>query len=137
MEFEIEDLLYRDLTTIITNACQDEATADSFHTTPFKEMWKSSDEAPPIRLYGEAYTSDEMIDAYEEVQNIPPHPDYPNAENVVIELAPYSDATMLAQFGTAFLWPVYMYFPNLSKYVRCQPSSHAAHHTAYFPSVCF
>ena len=137
VEFEIEDLLYRDLTTIITNACQDEATADSFHTTPFKEMWKSSDEAPPIRLYGEAYTSDEMIDAYEEVQNIPPHPDYPNAENVVIELAPYSDATMLAQFGTAFLWPVYMYFPNLSKYVRCQPSSHAAHHTAYFPSVCF
>jgi hypothetical protein len=134
-EFEVEGLLYRDLTTIIENACQDEGTMDSFHTTPFREMWRPSDSAPPIRLYGEAYTSDEMISAYEEVQSIPPHPDHPDAEHVVIELAPYSDATMLAQFGTAFLWPVYTYVPNLSKYVRCQPSSHAAHHTAYFPSV--
>ena len=135
-EFEVEGLLYRDLTAIIQNACQDNTTMDSFHTTPFKEMWKPSDTTPPIRLYGEAYTSDEMITAYEEVQNIPPHPDYPNVENVVVELAPYSDATMLAQFGTAFLWPGYIYFGNLSKYIRCQPSSHAAHHMAYFPSVC-
>ena len=134
-DFEIDGLLYRDLTAIIKNACQDEQTSESFHTTPFKEMWKPSEDASPIRLYGEAYTSDEMISAYEEVQNIPPHPDYPDAENIVVELAPYSDATMLAQFGTAFLWPVYIYFGNLSKYVRCQPSSHAAHHVAYFPSV--
>jgi hypothetical protein len=137
IEFEIEGLLYRDLITIITNACQDEATTDSFHTTPFKEMWRPSDDVSPIRLYGEAYTSDEMISVYEEVQNIPPHPDHPDAENIVVELAPYSDATMLAQFGTAFLWPLYIYFGNLSKYVRCQPSSQAAHHTAYFPSVRF
>jgi len=136
VEFEIEGLLYRDLTTIIKDACGDEATSDSFHTTPFQEMWQPSDNTPPVRLYGEAYTSDEMISAYKEVQNIPPHPDHPNAENIILELAPYSDTTMLAQFGTAFLWPVYIYFANLSKYIRCQPSSHAAHHTAYFPSVC-
>ena len=136
-EFEIEGLLYRDLTAVIQNACQDETTMDSFHTTPFREMWRSSDDMPPIRLYGEAYTSDEMINAYEEIQNVPPHPDHPDAEHVVVEISPYSDATMLAQFGTASLWPVYFYFPNLSKYIRCQPSSHAAHHAAYFPSVCF
>jgi len=136
-EFEIEGLLYRDLTAVIQNACQDEASTDLFHTTPFREMWQPSDDTPPIRLYGEAYTSDEMISAYEEVQNVPPHPDHPDAEHIVVEMSPYSDATMLAQFGTAFLWPVYFYFPNLSKYVRCQPSSHAAHHTAYFPSVHF
>jgi hypothetical protein len=135
VEFEIEGLQYRDLTTIIKNACQDDTASESFHTTPFKEMWTPSDGAPPIRLYGEAYTSDEMISAYEEIQDIPPHPDHPDVENIVVELAPYSDATMLAQFGTASLWPVYTYFGNLSKYVRCQPSSHAAHHTAYFPSV--
>lgn len=135
VEFEIEGLLYRDLTTVIQNACQDETTMESFHTTPFREMWRPSERASPIRLYGEAYTSDEMINAYEEVQNIPPHADHPDAEHVVVEISPYSDATMLAQFGTAFLWPVYFYFPNLSKYIRCQPSSHAAHHMAYFPSV--
>ena len=137
VEFEIEGLLYRDLTAIVTSACQDEGTMESFHTTPFREMWWPSDNASPIRLYGEVYTSDEMISVYEEVQNIPPHPDHPDAEHVVIEMSPYSDATMLAQFGTASLWPVYLYFPNLSKYIRCQPSSHAAHHTAYFPSVRF
>ena len=70
-EFEIEGLLYRDLTAIIKDACQDEAT-EPFHTTPFEEMWRPSSDAPPIRLYGEAYTSDEMISAYKEVQNIPP-----------------------------------------------------------------
>ena len=136
-EFEVEGLLYRDLTSIITNACQDAGTENSFHKTPFKEMWKPSSDASPIRLYGEAYTSDEMLSAYEEVQKVPPHPDYPDAEHVVVELAPYSDTTMLAQFGTAVLWPLYIYFGNLSKYIRCQPSSHAAHHTAYFPSVRF
>ncbi|KAF9643157.1 hypothetical protein BDM02DRAFT_3104798 [Thelephora ganbajun] len=135
VEFEIEGLLYQDLTTVIKNACQDETTIGSFHTTPFKEMWKPSDNASPVRLYGEAYMSDEMINTYEEVQNVPPRPDYPDVENVVVELAPYSDTTMLAQFGTAFLWPVYIYFGNLSKYIRSQPSSHAAHHMAYFPSL--
>ena len=102
-EFEIEGLLYRDLTGIIQNTCQDETTMDSFHMTPFREMWRSSDDTPPIHLYGEAYTSDEMINAYEEVQNVPPHPDHPDAEHIVVEISPYSDATMLAQFGTAFL----------------------------------
>ncbi|KAF9642423.1 hypothetical protein BDM02DRAFT_3193292 [Thelephora ganbajun] len=67
VEFKIKGLLYRDLTTVIKNACQDEVTMDSFHVTPFKEMWKPSDNASPIQLYGEAYTSDEMISAYEEV----------------------------------------------------------------------
>jgi hypothetical protein len=37
MEFEIEGLLYRDLTSIIKHACQDEATAELFHTMPFEE----------------------------------------------------------------------------------------------------
>ena len=135
-EFEIEGLLYRDLTSIIKIACQDDGTSDTFHVEPFKEMWRSTESTQPIRLYGEAYTSDEMINAYEEVQKIPPDPAHPSAENVVVELAAFSDATMLAQFGMAFLWPVYIFFGNLSKYIRCQPSSYAAHHAAYFPSVC-
>ena len=137
VEFEVEGLLYRDLMTIIRNGCEDEGTADSFHTMPFKEMWTPSEGASLIRLYGEAYTSDEMISMYEEVQNVPPHPDYPDVENIVIELAPYSNATTLAQFGTASLWPMYIFFRNLSKYIHCQPSSNAAHHAAYFPSVFF
>ena len=95
-EFEVTGVLHRDLTDIIKIACQDPDTLDSFHTTPFKEMWKPSEDAEPIRLYGEAYTSDEMIDTYEEVQNIPPDPDHPDIENFVAEILVYSDATQLA-----------------------------------------
>ena len=132
-EFEVTGVLHRDLVDIMKAACHDPDTLDSFHTTPFKEMWKPSEDAEPIRLYGEAYTSDEMIDAYEEVQNIPPDPE--GVENVVAEILVYSDATRLAQFGTASAHPIYFFFGNLSKYIRCQPGSHAAHHGAYLPEA--
>lgn len=135
-EFEVPGVFHRDLIDIIQSACQDPETLNSFHTAPFVEMWKPSEDAEPIRLYGEAYTSDKMIDAYEEVQNIPPDPDNPNVENIVAEIMVYSDATQLAKFGTASAHPVYFFFGNLSKYIRCQPGSHAAHHGAYFPKVC-
>ena len=134
-EFEVEGVLHRNLIDIVKIACQDPDTLNSFHTTPFTEMWQPSEDAKPIRLYGEAYTSDEMINAYEEVQNIPPDPDNPDIENVVAEILVYSDATRLAQFGTASAHPIYFFFGNLSKYIRCQPGSHAAHHGAYFPEV--
>jgi hypothetical protein len=45
----------------------------------------------------------------------------------------WSDATHLAAFGTAKMWPIYMLFGNLSKYVRCQPTSGATKHLAYIP----
>ena len=134
-EFEVEGVLYQDLVDIVISACQDANAVDSLHTTPFKEMWKRSEDAAPIRLYGEAYTSDEMLEAYEEVQNVPPDPGHPDVENVVIEMLIYSDATRLAQFGTASIWPVYFFLGNISKYIRCQPSSKSAHHGAYFPTV--
>ena len=135
-EFEVPGVFHCDLIDIIKSACQDPDTLNSFHTAPFVEMWKPSKDAEPIRLYGEAYTSDKMIDAYEEVQNIPPDPENPNVENIVAEIMVYSDATQLAKFGTASAHPVYFFSGNLSKYICCQPGSHAAHHGAYFPKVC-
>ena len=135
-EFEVPGVLHHDLIDIIKAACQDPDTLNSFHTVPFVEMWKPSEDAEPIRLYGEAYTSDKMINAYKEVQSIPPDPDNPNVENVVAEILVYSDATRLAKFGTASAHPIYFFFGNLSKYICCQPGSHAAHHGAYFPEVC-
>ena len=47
----------------------------------------------------------------------------------------WSDATHLANFGTAKLWPIYLFFGNLSKYIRLRPSSGACNHLAYIPSV--
>ena len=47
----------------------------------------------------------------------------------------WSDATHLTNFGTAKLWPIYLFFGNLSKYVRSRPSSGACNHLTYIPSV--
>jgi hypothetical protein len=47
----------------------------------------------------------------------------------------WSDATLLAQFGTMKLWPIYLMLGNLSKYIRAKMDSGACHHVAYIPSV--
>jgi hypothetical protein len=87
---------------VIKSACRNEATANTFHTTPFQEMWKQSKMEHQSSCM-EKDTSDEMINAYKEVQNIPPDPNYPDVKNVVVAMAAYLDATMLAQFGTTSL----------------------------------
>lgn len=46
-----------------------------------------------------------------------------------------SDATMLASFGTAKLWPLYLYFGNDSKYRRGKPSENLCEQVAYFEKV--
>jgi hypothetical protein len=47
----------------------------------------------------------------------------------------FSDATHLANFGTAKAWPLYMYFGNLTKYTRAAPKSGACHLVGFLPSV--
>jgi hypothetical protein len=47
----------------------------------------------------------------------------------------WSDSTHLANFGTASLWPLYLFFGNLSKWVRSKPRAGACHHVAYLPKV--
>jgi hypothetical protein len=46
-----------------------------------------------------------------------------------------SDATMLASFRSAKLWPLYMFFGNNSKYKRAQPSEKLFETVAYFEKV--
>ncbi|KAK7696214.1 hypothetical protein QCA50_000867 [Cerrena zonata] len=64
----------------------------------------------------------------------PPEPDC-TLERIVCGLMLYSDSTHLASFGSASLWPLYMYFGNQSKYVRVRPSSGSCHHVAYIPKL--
>ncbi|KAJ3963332.1 hypothetical protein EV361DRAFT_222660 [Lentinula raphanica] len=47
----------------------------------------------------------------------------------------WSDSTHLTSFGNASLWPIYMMFGNLSKYIRSRPNSGACQHIAYIPSL--
>ena len=56
-------------------------------------------------------------------------------EHVICALIVYADMARVASFGGASLWPEYLYFANQTKYELSKPSSCAAHHFAYFPSV--
>jgi hypothetical protein len=56
-------------------------------------------------------------------------------EKVIAGLMFWSDSTHLTSFGTAKVWPLYLYFANLSKYFRARPNSGACHHVAYIPYV--
>ncbi|KAJ3751884.1 hypothetical protein EV360DRAFT_97622 [Lentinula raphanica] len=80
-----------------------------------------------VRVHGELYTSDSFIQAHENRGC--------KRERTVATLMLWSDATHLANFGTAKLWPIYLMLGNISKYIRAQPESGACHHLAYIPSL--
>lgn len=133
------------------------APPQSSSTTTASEPTESSTpDEPPERVYSELYNSDAMIEEYERINarfaKAPtcapdtPHtttacptasfePPTPTIENVIAAMMLWSDSTHLASFGSASLWPAYLYFGNQSKYSRGKPSEFAAHHIAYLPSV--
>ena len=87
------------------------------------------------RIYDEAYTSDVWMDAHDALQKQPREPGC-NLERVIAGLMFWSDSTHLTSFGNAEVWPLYLYFANLSKYIRARPNSGSCHHVAYIPKVC-
>jgi hypothetical protein len=134
-EFEIHGIRYRSLVDLLTSKLQDPGTSESFVHTPFSEWWCPPGGATPVRIYGEAYSSDVAIGLYDEVRGVPPPTNSPPVENVIALLILGSDSTHLASFGTASLWPIYVFFGNMSKYDSSKPSEFAASHLAYLPKV--
>ena len=139
VSFDVDKIWYRPFVEVIKSAFTD-ATACKFHWFPHMLLRKRGTaerpDTPPERLYTDVYNSDAMIREHEELQRQPLNPeDPPDVERVIAAIGVYSDSTHLANFGTASLWPVYAYFLNLSKYVRLKPTTFAAHHLAYIPSV--
>ena len=134
-EFEVKGVRYRSLVDLLTSRLQNPTTAGSFVNTPFTEWWCPPGSSAPIRIYGEAYSSDAAVKMFEEVKGIPPPADDPQVESVIVLLMLGSDATHLANFGTASLWPLYLFFGNMSKYTSSKPSEFPACHLAYLPKV--
>jgi hypothetical protein len=132
-EFEVNGVFYRPLIGVIISAFQ-EAAAETFHITPFRLFWQRSKDEPAERVISELYNSDAMIAEHQKIQVQPREPGC-TLETVVGAIMLWSDSTHLTTFGTASLWPIYAYFRNQSKYIRGKPTSFAAHHIAYIPSV--
>jgi hypothetical protein len=134
-DFEIPGVRYRSLVDLLVSKIQDPSTSGSFVHTPFTEWWCPPGSTTPICIYGEAYSSDVAVQLFEEIKGIPPPADHPHIESVIMLLMLGSDATHLASFGTASLWPIYVFFGNMSKYDSSRPSEFAACHLAYLPKV--
>lgn len=79
--------------------------------TPFVEYWQPDPEADPIRVFGEAYSSPRCLELYQSINSLSRDLD-DDLERVVIPLMLWSDATQLANFGSASLWPIYLLFGN-------------------------
>lgn len=139
--FKVPGLLRRPLVQVIKAACQ-EATAQDFHFEPFKSFHTAAPSHPSRpsphahfqRIHDELYSSDAWLEEQSKLDAQPNEPgcDLPKA---IAAMMFWSDATHVSQFGQSKMWPVYLYFGNLSKWLRCKPRSRACHHVAHIPSV--
>jgi len=136
-EFAVNGILYRDIVEVITAELEDPDAFDNIHTTPYEEWWYPHPGGDPVRIYSETYNSDAMLQADKEMRdNLGVADGAANdLETFIITALLYSDSTHLASFGTASLWPIYLYLGNVSKYIRSKPTSFSAHHIAYIPTV--
>ena len=135
--YPVPSLCYCKLLNIIKAAFQDPLSRH-FHFTPFSLKHQLPTTSKEQHVYDELYNSDTFINKHKRVQNwSPPPPDDPGCklEKVIATLMFWSDSTHLTNFGTAKLWPIYLFFGNLSKYIWSRLSSGACHHIAYIPSV--
>lgn len=143
-QFTFPGLHHQSLTAVIHAAFEDNSSKN-FHYTLFKSIWRPSSstyfqqsasaaETAEERIYDEIYSSDAMIEEHTRLQNSPAEPGC-KLERIVAAMMFWSDSTHLAQFSTASLWPVYLYFGNQSKWLRGKPRAASCHHVAYIPKV--
>ncbi|KAG6904012.1 hypothetical protein DXG01_013224, partial [Tephrocybe rancida] len=122
---------HRSIVSVIREKLANAHDNRRFHYEPFSLSWSPKPGGGEYGVYGESYTSPAFIKAHQKLQESPPEPGC-NLPRCVVGLMIWSDSTHLTSFGSAKLWPSYIYFSNESKYDRCKPSSNLANHIAYF-----
>jgi len=132
--FDVSGIHYRPFLEVIKGALQGDTTAQKCHFIPFKLFWETPQGR--TRVYTDIYNSDAMLEEDAKIRGLPRDPDDdPNIELAIASILLWSDSTHLASFGTASLWPIYLFLGNQSKYVRGRPNAFAAQHLAYIPTV--
>lgn len=114
----VPGLYYCQILTLIKDAFNNKISKQ-FHLTPFKLFCTrrlSSGEDNEC-VYSEIYNLDIFLDEHNRVQHAPTNDDHCKWEKVVVGLMFWLDAMHLAAFGTAKMWPIYMLFGNLLKYI--------------------
>ena len=129
--FTVSDFHHRDLISVIKERVKNNP---HFHFELYELYWQVGDNSPPVRVYGELYSSPAFNEAHLDLQNSPPEPGC-NIPRVVAALMFWSDSTNLSSFGDSQLWPLYLFMGNESKYRRCKTSRNLCSHVAYFQKV--
>jgi len=133
-EYIVEDFYHRSLVEIIRENVSDSTHHRLFHYEPYELRWHPPHKTQDVRVYGELYSSESFLAAHRQLQELPPESGCTLPRRIV-GLMLWSDATHLTAFGTAKLWPLYVYMGNESKYMCCRPSSNLCSHAAYFHTV--
>lgn len=133
-EFAVPGLRHRSIVDVVHRVIRTDPNVRDFHLHPFRQYVQNQDGKPPSRVIDDIYSSDAMMDEYEKLQRSPREPGC-IFERVIFALQFWSDATLLANFGSAKLWPIYMYFGNQPKWARSRSDKHACHDIAYIPSL--
>ena len=131
--FTISGLLYHPMTDVIKSAFS-APNARHFHLFPFKRFWRHPVDGTDQCVFDELYTSDAWLKAHNDLRKQPNEPSC-WLNKVIAAMMFSSDATTLAMFGMAKVWPLYLYFGNVSKYIWVQPSAGACYHVGFIPSV--
>ncbi|KIM58439.1 hypothetical protein SCLCIDRAFT_1191277, partial [Scleroderma citrinum Foug A] len=130
-KYIVEGFHYHSLMDIICENVSDPSHHQLFHYEPYKLHWQPPHKAKDVRVYGKLYTSENFLTAHCQLQDSPPEFRCTLPRHI-IALMMWLDATRLATFSTAKLWPLYIYMGNESKYMHCQPLVNLCSHAAYF-----
>ncbi|KAF9230744.1 hypothetical protein BU15DRAFT_83245 [Melanogaster broomeanus] len=133
-DYTVPDFHHRRLVSIIRETLSDPFHHHVYHHEPYELWWHPPNRTCNVRVHGELYTSEAFIKAQDQLLALPHEPNC-DLPRCIAALMFWSDATQLTSFGSAKLWPLYLYFGNQSKYRRCQPSSKLCSHVAYFQSL--
>jgi hypothetical protein len=131
---QVSDFYHRSVVSILREKLSNEDEFQHFHLEPYELLWQTASMAHPVQVQGELYSSPAFIEAHKELQSAAAEPGCA-LQRVVVGLMYVSDVTHLTLFGTAKLWPLYVYFGNFSKYHRCKVSSNLCEEVAYFQQV--
>jgi hypothetical protein len=100
------------------------------HLKGFTQMWKPLENEPPESVHWEAYTSDVWLNLEAQLRaSIPLSKEGDeDIKNLVVLIQVYSDSAHLADFGTASVWPIYVFIVSVLKYIRSKPDMASALH---------
>jgi hypothetical protein len=133
-EIEIGGMNYQPLVEVIRAAYED-PSVKHFEHVPYKlfiehnsdlgmftdsNLQQLPDEVhqKAERIYTEAYICNAVFEEDERIQTQPRSPENASdIEYVIAVLMLWSDSTHFANFGIASLWPIYLFFESLSKYI--------------------